>query len=72
MSNDSPFRCPVCRASQALSETCRRCRADLGLVVRARRRLEYVERRRAEARVDGDRGLERLLTDELRWLDPNR
>ena len=27
------FACPVCGARQALSETCRRCRADLSLLV---------------------------------------
>ena len=27
------FACPVCGAGQTLSETCRRCRADLSLVV---------------------------------------
>ncbi len=27
------FACPVCGARQALSESCRRCRADLSLVV---------------------------------------
>jgi hypothetical protein len=72
MSNDPPFRCPVCRASQALSETCRRCRADLRLVVRARRRLEYVLRLQAEAVAAGDGEREQLLADELRWLAPGR
>ena len=35
MSNESVFRCPVCRAKQPLQSQCRRCRADLRLVVRA-------------------------------------
>lgn len=29
------FVCPVCRATQAWSDTCRRCRCDLGLFRRA-------------------------------------
>ena len=36
------FRCPVCKAKQALSPVCRRCQADLGLVYKARRRLNYL------------------------------
>lgn len=38
------FRCPVCRAKQVLSEECRRCKADLKLVYRARKRLAYLNR----------------------------
>lgn len=72
MSNDPSFRCPVCRASQTLSATCRRCQADLSLVVRARLRLEFVRRERAEAIAAGDAERERLLAGELRWLAPHR
>jgi hypothetical protein len=72
MFNAPPFRCPVCRASQTLSETCRRCRADLRLIVRARRRLEYVLRLQAEAVAHGDGEREQLLADEPRWLAPGR
>lgn len=35
MSDESAFRCPVCRAVQTLRETCRRCQADLRLVMRS-------------------------------------
>lgn len=72
MSADPPFRCPVCRASQSLRETCRRCQADLGLVWRAHRRLAYVKRARAEALSRGDSKSEQRLADELRWLAPSR
>lgn len=72
MSDDTPFRCPVCRASQVLSNTCRRCRADLSLVARAYRRLDYLERERDAARACGDRGREQLAIEELRWLVPSR
>lgn len=37
------FRCPVCRARQELSETCRRCQADLTLAVKIRQRLWYLQ-----------------------------
>ena len=36
------FRCPVCRARQKLSLQCRRCKADLALVYRARNRLAHL------------------------------
>jgi len=71
MSADSSFRCPVCRASQTLRETCRRCQADLGLVMRANLRLAYVKRQQAEAiaQRQGERG--QMLAGERRWLDPS-
>ncbi len=34
-SPDDNFVCPVCRAAQAWSDSCRRCRCDLGLLRRA-------------------------------------
>ena len=70
MSDDVPFRCPVCRASQTLQQTCRRCQADLSLVVRVHRRLEYVKRRQAEFLAQGDLAQARQFAAELRWLAP--
>ncbi len=70
MSDDPPFRCPVCRASQSLSDTCRRCRADLKLVVSAYRRLAYIQRERDAVRSAGDNERERLILAELQWLSP--
>lgn len=72
MSDDPLFRCPVCRASQILSDTCRRCRADLNLVVRVYRRLAYVKRERDEARSRGDNERVEVLMEELSWLSPSR
>jgi hypothetical protein len=71
MSAESDFRCPVCRASQTLRETCRRCQADLRLVVRAHRRLAYVKLQRAESLTRGDEEREQQLAAELRWLAPS-
>ena len=34
---EDDFTCPVCRAAQPSSDTCRRCRSDLRIVLRARR-----------------------------------
>jgi hypothetical protein len=72
MSVESEFRCPVCRAAQPLQETCRRCQADLRLVVRVQRRLAYVEQQRAAALASGDEALHQQLAAELRWLAPSR
>ena len=36
---DNSFVCPVCRAAQAWSDSCRRCRCDLGLLRRADERV---------------------------------
>jgi hypothetical protein len=71
MSAESTFRCPVCRASQTLREECRRCQADLSLVVRARRRLSHLIMRRGEARSAGDDERSRQIDAELRWLAPS-
>lgn len=65
------FRCPVCRARQQLQECCRRCKADLRLVVRAHRRAGYLNTEIENARADGDWQREELLAAELQWLDPN-
>jgi hypothetical protein len=72
MSDDPGFRCPVCRAAQTFRATCRRCQADLRLVVRAHRRAAYLKRQLEQARAGGDRQREQALADELRWLAPGR
>ena len=72
MSNKLEFHCPVCRAKQPLQETCRRCKADLGLVVRVRRRVEYLISEIEQAEVSGDQEREELLAAELQWLVPQR
>ena len=72
------MRCPVCRAENNENVACRRCKADLSLLValeRARcRALE--EAARAAASADGARTLEhaeiahrlRADRDSYRWL----
>lgn len=72
MSAEAQFRCPVCRASQTLGDTCRRCQADLRLVLQVHRRLAHVQRLRSEARASGDAQREQALAAELRWLAPLR
>lgn len=70
MSAEAEFRCPVCRAAQTLREVCRRCQADLSLVVRAHHRLAYLQEQRAHARASGDQERERQVAAELHWLAP--
>ena len=70
MSAEPAFRCPVCRAAQPLQENCRRCQADLRLVVCAQRRLAYVKAQREQALARGDNERESQLAAELQWLAP--
>lgn len=70
MSDDSNFRCPVCRARQTLRDTCRRCQADLRLVVGVHRHIAYLKREREQARQIADGRRERCVAAELRWLAP--
>lgn len=70
MSSDPAFHCPVCRAKQALAETCRRCKADLRLVVRARRRVDYLRAQLEQAIAHGDAQQAATISAELRWLAP--
>lgn len=72
MSNSDVFQCPVCRASQTLRDTCRRCKADLRLVMRAYKRVEYVLKQREQAIAQGNQELLNALSAELQWLAPNR
>jgi hypothetical protein len=57
MSEISPhsptLRCPTCGASQAWSDTCRRCRCDLSLLHGALRQVDRLRRRCLENLRDG-------------------
>lgn len=60
------FQCPVCRARQELQNECRRCGADLSLVVAARRRIGLIQEQLAHA-TEGSLQHKRL-TKELQML----
>lgn len=64
------FRCPVCRARQILQPECRRCHADLSLVVKAQQRARYLYLALLQARQDNDFTAEQQLSSELRLLRP--
>ena len=54
------MRCPACRAENSEDATCRRCKADLSLLVTLEqsRRASLVEALRAAASGDGARALD--------------
>jgi hypothetical protein len=47
-------RCPICRASLNGAETCRRCRAELGSVLRTERMAEQLRALAMHRFVSGD------------------
>lgn len=66
------LRCPACRAGQAWRAGCRRCGADLRLLVRALTRVAELEQQ-YHICVE-DRRVEQAakVIEELRALDPQR
>ena len=64
------FRCPVCRARQSLQPECRRCHADLSLVVKAHQRAEHLFVALLQARQQRDFAEQHQLAKELRLLRP--
>ncbi len=63
------MRCPVCRAENGLEPTCRRCKADLGLVVavETQRQHALADAARCAQAGDGDGALHAAqLAHELR------
>jgi len=68
--NDDVFKCPVCRARQERQSECRRCHADLTLVVAIRNHIDSLAAQIQKAHGQGDScsALER----ELELLDPTR
>jgi hypothetical protein len=65
------FRCPTCGARQGLTETCRRCKCDLSLVVAVQRRrhtlrrqcLQRLRQRHGRAAVQAAEELHALAPD---------
>ena len=70
MLDEGEFACPVCRAQQTPRMVCRRCRADLGLYVKALRSEELAKRRLVEASRTGQTDLAARVANYLRWLRP--
>ncbi len=72
MSSDAKFRCPVCRAQQPLQDDCRRCQADLRLVVRAHRRIAYLVDLQRQQGQSPDPQTSQTIRNELRLLAPRK
>lgn len=70
MSDDLVISCPVCRAKQTLRNTCRRCKADLSLVLRVYRRVEYLRLQQEQAIANNDQNRAQAISAELQWLAP--
>jgi len=65
---EDTIRCPVCRARQTPQATCRRCRADLDLFLKAVASRSEAGRRLAEAEQSGDAVTAESLRGYLQWL----
>jgi hypothetical protein len=61
-------QCPVCRATQASRQTCRRCTADLTLFIRVQESSRAARRRLVEAVAANDQAAQARLRDYLKWL----
>lgn len=68
MSNDAKLKCPVCHASQQLSDCCRRCRADIRLLKRLHLRINYLKSN-LDHEIDGSEQQARWQA-ELKRLAP--
>ncbi len=64
--------CVVCRARQPLQSPCRRCGADLELVIKALRSLEIAQQRLHEARTNQNESQRETANRYLAWLQPLR
>lgn len=64
-----PFTCPVCRATQSPREHCRRCGADLALMLRAIDSGQAARRRLELALETADTPAAARLRGYLEWLE---
>lgn len=62
------IRCPACGATQTARPVCRRCHADLELVVRVSESSRLARRRLERAVAEGDDAARARLDCYLRWL----
>ncbi len=62
------FRCPVCRARQSPQTQCRRCGADLTMLLHALASLHAAQQELEEARSLNDHSREHQQQRYLNWL----
>ena len=60
-SDGQTLRCPVCHARQPFQHQCRRCGADLTLLVKAKRRVAYL----IDQRDAADQAHDQIRVDRL-------
>jgi len=68
MVDEPTLRCPVCRARQPHQPTCRRCQADLRLLVAALGEVERLQRCRAAAVAAGEAAAAQQAADALQEM----
>lgn len=64
------IRCPACRASQKRQDQCRRCGADLRLLVRIRQHLDWLQHRYLQSLQTNHPWQAAALLAEIRQIDP--
>lgn len=68
MSKSNPLQCPACRARQPLQDRCRRCAADMTLLVKIRRRIDWLNEQRDQALRSGQADRVQEISKELKLL----
>ena len=66
----SAMRCPICRATQPWSDTCRRCGGDLSLLVQTRRAAHHARREALVALRAGDTTTALTHAERAHELEP--
>jgi len=64
------LRCPACRASQPYQDVCRRCGADLRLLVKIKTHIDDLVRKHEAFRIAGNREAADAIRNTLCRLDP--
>ncbi len=70
MSTENELTCPVCRAKQVYQSACRRCDADLSLLIKALRSLQAAQQHIEQSLLAGEPHIDAALA-YLRWLSPS-
>ena len=68
---ENELTCPVCRAKQAYQSECRRCGADLSLLIKTLRSVQAAKLHVEQSLLAGDPHVDVALA-YLRWLTPSR
>ena len=70
MSVENELTCPVCRAKQGYQSACRRCGADLSLLIIALQSVQAAQQYIEQSLLTGEPHIDAALA-YLRWLSPS-